>query len=28
VHINFAGATMQEKARVLAAETLAPGMLE
>src|SRR5256885_1699317 len=28
VHVNFAGATMQEKARVLSAETLAPGTLE
>jgi len=28
VHINFAGATMQERARVLSAETLAPGTLE
>ena len=28
VHINFAGATMKEKARVLSAETLAPGSLE
>src|SRR5256885_16954686 len=28
VHVNFAGATMQEKARVLSAETLTPGTLE
>ena len=28
VHINFAGATMKEKARVLSAQTLAPGTLE
>src|SRR2546430_2615308 len=28
VHVNFAGAAMQEKARVLSAETLAPGTLE
>jgi len=28
VHVSFAGATAQEKARVLSAETLAPGTLE
>ena len=28
VHVNFAGATTQEKARVLSAEMLAPGTLE
>jgi lipopolysaccharide export system protein LptA len=28
VHINFAGATMHEKVRVLSAETLAPGTLQ